>query len=158
MALSLIEAIGGREKAQAVGRDLGLTTWDARHYSGAFRFTRRFALTAMGTALASLNRERLGIELTRGIDEVSLALVADAWSRTSRARVLTFARSADIRLIDHLPLRGAFTGRGRMPDIENAARDRPEVMPPGPSRSQPLPRSRVSTSDPTAGNILQLSV
>jgi hypothetical protein len=27
------------------------------------------------------NREQLGIELSPGVDEVSLALVADAWSR-----------------------------------------------------------------------------
>ena len=49
MSLTLIEAITGRDKAEAVGRDLGLADWDARHASGAFRFTRPFALTAMRT-------------------------------------------------------------------------------------------------------------
>ena len=38
MVLTLIEAIGGREKAEAVARDLGLTHWDARHDSDAFAF------------------------------------------------------------------------------------------------------------------------
>jgi hypothetical protein len=33
----------------------------------------------------------LGIELSTGVDEVSLALVADAWSRTYRSRAVTFA-------------------------------------------------------------------
>ena len=33
MSLTLIEAIAGREKAEAVGRDIGLTHWDARHDS-----------------------------------------------------------------------------------------------------------------------------
>ena len=37
MSLTLIEAIAGRERAEAVARDLGLTHWDARHDSGAFR-------------------------------------------------------------------------------------------------------------------------
>jgi putative intracellular protease/amidase len=94
MMLTLIEAIAGREKAEAVGRDLGLLEWDARHDSGAFTFTRPFALTAIGNTLAFWNRERLGIELTPGVDEVSLALLADAWSRTYHSRAVTFANTA----------------------------------------------------------------
>lgn len=96
MSLTLIEAIAGREKAQAVARDLGLADWDARHDSDAFRFTRPFALTAIGNTLAFWNREQLGMEITPGVDEVSLALVADAWSRTYRSRALTFATDAAI--------------------------------------------------------------
>ena len=84
---------GYREKAETVGRDLGLTHWDVRHDSEAFQFTRPFALTAIGNAVAFWNRERLGMELTQGVDEVSLALVADAWSRTYRSRAVTFSRT-----------------------------------------------------------------
>ncbi|MFH1341207.1 MAG: DJ-1/PfpI family protein [Pseudomonadota bacterium] len=94
MSLTLIEAIAGRDKAEAVGRDLGLTKWDTRHDSSAFQFTRPFALTAMGNTLAFWNREQVGIELKPGMDEVSLALVADAWSRTYRSRAVTFAGTA----------------------------------------------------------------
>jgi putative intracellular protease/amidase len=93
MALTLIEAIAGRERAEAVGRDLGMPHWDARHQSEAFKFTRPFALTAIGNLLAFWRREQLGIELAPGVDEVSLALVADAWSRTYRSRAITFART-----------------------------------------------------------------
>jgi putative intracellular protease/amidase len=98
MSLTLIEAIAGRHKAEAVGRDIGLGHWDARHDSGAFQFTRPFALTAIGNTLAFWNREQLGIELSPGVDEVSLALVADAWSRTYRSRAVTFAGTADAQL------------------------------------------------------------
>jgi putative intracellular protease/amidase len=91
MMLTLIEAIAGRDKAEAVGRDLGLTGWDARHRSDAFKLTRPFALTAMGNVLAFWRREQLGMELAPGVDEVSLALVADAWSRTYRSSAATFA-------------------------------------------------------------------
>jgi transcriptional regulator GlxA family with amidase domain len=93
ISLTLIEAIAGRERAQAVARAIGLVHWDARHDSSAFQFTRPFALTAIRNTIAFWNRERLGIELTPGIDEVSLALVADAWSRTYRSRAVTFART-----------------------------------------------------------------
>ena len=93
MSLTLIEAIAGREKAEAVARDLGLDHWDARHASDAFKLTLPFALTVMGNRLAIWNREQLGVEVSQGIDEVSLALVADAWSRTYRSRAVTFATS-----------------------------------------------------------------
>ncbi|MBO4227952.1 DJ-1/PfpI family protein [Bradyrhizobium neotropicale] len=95
MSLTLVEAIAGREKAEAVARDIGLPHWDARHDSGAFQFTRPFALTAIGNTLAFWNKEQLGIALAPGIDEVSLALAADAWSRTYRSRTVTFAATAE---------------------------------------------------------------
>lgn len=95
MALTLIEAIAGREKAEEVARGLGLAEWNARHASGAFRFTRPFALTAIVNTAAFWNHETLGLALSPGADEVALALVADAWSRTYRSRAVTFAASND---------------------------------------------------------------
>ncbi|WP_420869266.1 DJ-1/PfpI family protein [Cupriavidus gilardii] len=94
MTLTLIEAVAGRDRAQAVARDLGLPHWDARHDSDAFTFTRPFALTAIGNTMAFWNRERLGIALRPSVDEVSLALVADAWSRTYRSQAVSFAQRA----------------------------------------------------------------
>jgi transcriptional regulator GlxA family with amidase domain len=94
IALTLIEAIAGRAKAEEVARDLGVEQWDARHDSKAFAFTRPFALTAIGNTLAFWNREELGIGLEPDVDEVALALVADAWTRTYRSRAVTFAAEA----------------------------------------------------------------
>jgi putative intracellular protease/amidase len=94
MSLTLIEAIAGRDKARAVGREIGLTEWDTRHESDAFKFTRPFALTAIRNTAAFWAHEQLGIELKEGVDEVSLALVTDAWSRTYRSQAVTFASAA----------------------------------------------------------------
>jgi putative intracellular protease/amidase len=91
MSLTLIEAIAGRDKARAIGRDIGLADWDTRHESDEFKFTRPFAMTAIGNTAAFWAHERLGIELKEGVDEVSLALVTDAWSRTYRSQAVTFA-------------------------------------------------------------------
>jgi transcriptional regulator GlxA family with amidase domain len=95
MMLTLIEAIAGRDKAVAVAHDLGLAEWDARHASDAFTFTRPFATTVLGNVVAFWNRETLGVPLTPGVDEVTLAIVADAWSRTFRSRAVTFADGPD---------------------------------------------------------------
>jgi transcriptional regulator GlxA family with amidase domain len=97
MMLTLIEAIAGRDKAEAVARDLGVPSWDARHDSDAFQFTRPFAMTAIRNVAAFWKREELGIELAPGFDEVSLALVADAWSRTYRSRAVTFSRTGGVQ-------------------------------------------------------------
>jgi transcriptional regulator GlxA family with amidase domain len=94
VALTLIEAIGGRDRAEAVGREVGVTQWDARHDSDAFQFTRPFALTAIANRVAFWNRDQLGLELEPALDEVSLALVADAWSRTYRSRAVTYSSTA----------------------------------------------------------------
>jgi transcriptional regulator GlxA family with amidase domain len=92
VSLTLIEAIAGRARAEEVARDIGLTHWDARHDSSAFHFTRPFASTVLKNVMAFWHREELGIELMPGVDEVSLALIADAWSRTYRSRAVTFSR------------------------------------------------------------------
>jgi putative intracellular protease/amidase len=97
MALTLIEAIAGRETAERVGAEVGVPHWDARHDSNAFQFTRPFALTAIGNTLAIWNRERLGIELEPGVDEVALALVADAWSRTYRSHAVMWSRTDGVK-------------------------------------------------------------
>ena len=91
MMLTLVEAIAGRQKAEATARALGLDRWDARHASDAFKFTRPFALTAIRNMLAFWGHEQVGVKLEPGLDEVSLALVADAWSRTYRSSSVTFA-------------------------------------------------------------------
>lgn len=94
MALTLIEAIAGRARADAVARELGLGQWDAAHDSGAFVFNRRFAMTAMGNVIARWKRETVIVPLEAGIDEVALALMADAWSRTYRSSAVTDAALA----------------------------------------------------------------
>lgn len=94
MMLSLIEAIAGREKAETVARDLGVDTWGMRHASGAFRLTRQFATTVLANRMAFWNRDVWGIELQPAMDEVSLAMIADAWSRTYRSNAVTFAASS----------------------------------------------------------------
>jgi transcriptional regulator GlxA family with amidase domain len=91
MMLMLIEAIGGRGKAEKVALDLGIKHWDARHSSAAFKFTREFATGVLGNTVAVWNRQDLGIALNQGVDELSLAMVGDAWSRTYRSRVLSYA-------------------------------------------------------------------
>jgi putative intracellular protease/amidase len=94
MMLTLVEAIAGPAKAREVAESLGLERWDARHRSAAFGVTRPFALTALGNRLGFWRHERLALPVADGVDEVALALVADAWSRTWRSEVEAVAAGA----------------------------------------------------------------
>jgi putative intracellular protease/amidase len=129
MMLTLIEAIAGRERAESVAHGLGVRGWNARHDSGAFALTRPFATTVLGNVVAFWRREELGLELAPGMDEVSLALVADAWSRTYRSRAVTFA-GAGARAA------GAATGAV---ETRNGARIVPDRSDPSRAPSQVLP-------------------
>ena len=96
MMLTLIEAIAGRDKAAAVAGDLGVDRWDARHDSDAFRFDQPFAMTVLRNRLAFWRSETMAIPLEPGVDEVTLGLIADAWSRTYRSRAVTYATQPEV--------------------------------------------------------------
>src|SRR5690606_7911044 len=91
MMLTLIEAIAGRDKAMAVATDLGVAHWNARHDSSAFKLTRPVGTTVLRHRCAFGRWDKFGIAHEPGVDEVSLAFIADAWSRTYRSQALTFA-------------------------------------------------------------------
>ena len=120
MMLTLVEAIAGRARAEAVARELGVAHWDARHASAAFRFTRPFATTALANRLAFWRHEPRAFELRPGFDEVSLALAADAWSRTYRSRAITLSASGEEAVVGRHGIRS-------LPD-DTAARWPPQKM------------------------------
>jgi hypothetical protein len=96
MSLTLVEAIGGYEIAARVARDLGIEHWDARHVSAAFRSNRDFLLSIAGNTLSFWRHEKLALEVEAGVDEVALALTADAWSRTYRSGIAVYAEQGDM--------------------------------------------------------------
>jgi putative intracellular protease/amidase len=87
-ALALVQAIGGREKAQALAAEIGVADWGPKHDSTGFQLDarRRFDyLLNKATALGRHERRRLAVR--DGSDDIALALVADAWSRSGRVEV-----------------------------------------------------------------------
>ncbi len=122
--LILIEAIAGRARAGEVAAGLGVTDWNVRHASQAFQLTRPFALTVLGNRLAFWNSEELGLRIEPGVDEVSLALAADAWSRSYRSSARTFATSGKAVVsangVRVLPDGGAAPERPLIPFVQEA--------------------------------------
>lgn len=92
IALALVEAIAGQDRANAVARTLGVGDWSEGHDGLAFGFDLRTRGVAIDNALALWKHETIGIPLSSGTDEVALAFAADAWSRTFSTEVRAFTK------------------------------------------------------------------
>ena len=89
VTVALVEAIAGRSKAEQLARDLGVANWDARHRSSAFQLTWEHQKTFLRNWLSFWRRETIGVAVSDGVDEIVLALTADAYSRTALSTVTT---------------------------------------------------------------------
>jgi len=87
IALTLVEAIAGAERASALAQQLGVTRFGPEHRSAAFALDRRAAWTALRNTVAVWSWDRVEIPIADGVDEVALALTADAWARTFKTSV-----------------------------------------------------------------------
>lgn len=114
--IALIEAIAGREKAQAVAADLGVSSWTPAHDSTQFGLTPVRATHFLLNKVAFWRDEQWHAAVEDGMDDVALALVADAWSRTANVSVEA-AASGPVKLRSGMTLvaRPAIEGTERMP-------------------------------------------
>jgi putative intracellular protease/amidase len=87
MLLALVESIGGRDRAQALALDLGVDSWSPEHDSSQFGLNAKRRWNYIVNKIAFWQHERWGVDVKDGMDDVALALTADAWSRTGRVTV-----------------------------------------------------------------------
>jgi hypothetical protein len=80
--LALVEAIGGRAKAQALASELGVEAWNPAHDSSLFEITANRAWNYLLNKAAFWRHERWSVEVRDGMDDIPFAFAADAWSRT----------------------------------------------------------------------------
>jgi putative intracellular protease/amidase len=95
-SLALIERIGGRERALEVAASLGVGGWSPSHDSDAFGLSAGSAWTAVRNGASVWAHERVGIPVADGVDEASLALVADALARTWRATPVVLGHAPSV--------------------------------------------------------------
>jgi putative intracellular protease/amidase len=88
-AVALVEAIGGQEKASQVAQAIGITYWDARHRSSDFDLTWEHKKTFLRNGFTFWRRDTIGVPIEEGVDEMALALTADAYSRTLLSKAVT---------------------------------------------------------------------
>lgn len=98
-SIALVEAIAGHARAAAVAQALGVTDWGTRHDSDAFQprmgvNLRAFAATNYANHWFH-SIQRVGVPVAPGIDEIALAITADAYSRTGRSHAYAVAASSE---------------------------------------------------------------
>ena len=91
--LALVEAIGGRGKAQSLATELGVASWSPMHDSARFGLDATRAWRYVLNKAAFWRGEHWVVDVQDGSDDIALALAADAWSRTGRVSVEAASRS-----------------------------------------------------------------
>lgn len=87
VALALVEAVGGRDKAAQIAAELGASSWSPEHDSAPFAVTVGRGASYLFNKAPFLSHERWGVAVHEGMDDIAFALTADAWSRTWRVSV-----------------------------------------------------------------------
>jgi putative intracellular protease/amidase len=87
MLISLVEAVGGRDRAQSLAAELGVESWSPKHDSSQFGLNGQRRWNYIVNKVAFWQHERWSVDVSDGMDDVALALAADAWSRTGRVSV-----------------------------------------------------------------------
>ena len=95
MSLAIVEAIAGHDVAATLAGRLGTADWSPAHDSERFSTGHGALFDALST-LQITNRlfhatQRVGINVTTGVDEIVLALTADAYSRTGRSQAFAIS-------------------------------------------------------------------
>ena len=70
-----------------------MASWDARHRSSAFQLTWEHQKTFLRNWISFWRYETIGVPVSEGVDEIVLALTADAYSRTAISTVTTIGTS-----------------------------------------------------------------
>lgn len=98
ISLALVEAIAGARRARTLADELGVEHYDARHDSKAYRLDAGHIGTAVRNRLAFWSHETVGVRVADGVDEIALALTADAFSRTYCSQAVAVAATATARV------------------------------------------------------------
>jgi putative intracellular protease/amidase len=85
--LALVEAIGGRARSQELAAELGVASWTPAHDSSAFGMNAGRAARYLLAKAAFWRNEHWQLDARGGMDDIAVALAADAWSRTGHVRV-----------------------------------------------------------------------
>jgi putative intracellular protease/amidase len=97
-SLALVEAISGKVRAAAVAREMEVSDWSPRHNSDAFRpqFEKLGTYAVKFLINPYLRRTQMvGVPVAEGMDEINVAILADAFSRTGRSRAVLMASTND---------------------------------------------------------------
>lgn len=89
VSLALVAAMSDESTAQELARQMGEAPHAAVHDSESFSLGADKLMHALSNRLQFWSSETRMLGIEQGVDDIALALTADAWSRTWRSRALT---------------------------------------------------------------------
>jgi putative intracellular protease/amidase len=118
-ALTLVEAILGRTRAEQISEAIGLRDFGQAHNSADFQLNAQSVFRIASNFVSG--HEEFGVQIDGDVDELELAFVSDAWSRTYRSTMSTFAEidigavasSGGLRIVPDL----AFSKGSELPQV-----------------------------------------
>lgn len=93
VALALVESLGGKAKAEALARQLAVQDYSNAHNSADFQLSANVVWAAVRNLVTFWGKDRIGIQASQGVDEISLALIADSYGRTYRSSSVLLSES-----------------------------------------------------------------
>lgn len=102
--LALVEAIGGRDKAQGLAAELGVPAWSPVHDSRPFYLDAGRRVSYLLSKVAFWRNEKWSVDVRDGSDDIALALAVDAWTRTGHVSVESASASGPVKLRSGLVL------------------------------------------------------
>jgi transcriptional regulator GlxA family with amidase domain len=109
LSLSLVEAIANKATSDELAVRLGVSRYDEQHDSDYFRLRPSTIYRVVANSIQIFSHERIGLDVANGVDELSLALVADAWSRTYRSKAFTVSGTECVKSLNGLEIIPDFT-------------------------------------------------
>lgn len=97
VSLALVEAIQGQSAAKNLARQLYVKDYSSRHDGSVFQLNWTYRWLVVRNTLAFWGHEKIGIAINDQVDELALALAADAYSRTYRSQAVTMSNEKQIR-------------------------------------------------------------
>ncbi|MEL6320481.1 MAG: DJ-1/PfpI family protein [Cyanobacteria bacterium J06626_14] len=88
-SVALVEAIAGHNQTAALAQRIGIQSWGAEHQNEPFKLSATHIFTGIVNWLSLWSHENIGISMADEVDEISLALVTDAYSRTLRSKIIS---------------------------------------------------------------------
>lgn len=85
VSLALVEAIAGTAEAVALAERLDVNDFGTAHETARFQLSTADKARAAANWLSFWRRERIDLPVADDVNEITLALAADAWSRTFRS-------------------------------------------------------------------------
>lgn len=92
VSLALVEAIKGKEATENLVKELNVKNFSSHHDGKKFQLDWGYRLLVVKNVITFWNHETIGIEISNKVDELGLALVSDAYSRTYKSNAFSISK------------------------------------------------------------------